>query len=127
MARILIVEDEGLIARDLAWTLESLGHTVPAIASTSEKALEAARRTQPDLVIMDVTLRGKHDGIETARQLRTLDPALQIIFLTAYTDPATRQRADAVQPIGYITKPYADHDLTDLITQAFETPTQARP
>jgi len=114
MASILIVEDEALIARDLQQSLRAMGHEVPAPAGTAEDALRAAEKSAPDLVLMDIHLRGSLDGIAAAGRLREkFDPAL--IFLTAYADDETVKRARETQPEGYLLKPFNEDELRSTI------------
>ncbi len=105
-ARLLVVEDEIITARDLQDTLEELGYDVPEIASTGEKALALAATLRPDLVLMDVNLGAAvRAGVEIATEMRDR-LGLPVIYLTAYTDSATLARAGATAPLGYLTKPF---------------------
>ncbi|HEV8537656.1 MAG TPA: response regulator [Bacteroidota bacterium] len=104
-ARILIVEDEILIAKDLQKKLEQLGYTVPALASTAKDAVEKAGQVQPDIVLMDVVLKSKEDGIDAAEKIGSLY-GLPVIYLTAYSDQKTLKRAKVTEPFGYILKPF---------------------
>ncbi len=103
--RILVVEDQAIVAEDLAATIESFGHEVDT-AGTPQRALAAVVAAPPDVVFMDVHLAAGADGIDTAVQIRHLYPATRFIFLTAYTDPETRQRAEALDPAAYLPKPF---------------------
>src|SRR4051812_40477376 len=107
--KILVVEDEGLIAMDLKRRLEAYGYLVPAVADTAEGAVHLAASHLPDLVLMDIRLKGKADGIDAATEIRKLD--IPVIFLTALSDAETVGRAGGAQPYGYIVKPFG---LTDL-------------
>src|ERR1700681_560279 len=102
--KVLIAEDEGLIAMDIAAHLESLGHTVVATVSTAAEAIEQARHAQ--VVLMDVRLDGPVDGIEAATKIRERY-RLPVLFLTAHADPSTLERAKLAAPFGYIVKPLA--------------------
>ncbi len=125
MAKILVVEDEALIARDLQQILRGMGHEVPAPAASAEEALRAAEKLAPELVLMDVHLRGALDGIATAGLLRERwDPAL--IFLTAYADDATVKRARETQPEGYLIKPFNEDELRSSIEIALHRHATAR-
>jgi two-component system cell cycle sensor histidine kinase/response regulator CckA len=107
---ILVVEDEGLIALDLQRRLQALGYTVPTTCATAEEAFTAASSHVPDLILMDIRLRGERDGIDAAEQIRTkLD--IPVVFLTAHADMATLDRAKAASPFGYIVKPFGSTDL----------------
>src|SRR6185295_12398617 len=97
---IMVVEDESIVAMDLENRLRSLGYDVVASAGTGEEALFAAESTRPELVLMDVMLRGKMDGIEAARVIHQRH-RIPIIFLTAYSDEPTLERAKAAEPFGY--------------------------
>lgn len=109
-AKILIVEDERIVAKDIERSLKSLGYLVLATAASGREALEKAEATMPDLVLMDIQLKGDMDGIETAEQIQTqLD--IPVIYLTAYADENTLQRAKITEPFGYILKPFDERDL----------------
>ncbi|MDD5206358.1 MAG: PAS domain-containing protein [Desulfobacterales bacterium] len=116
-AKILVVEDEGIEALDLQHRLTSLGYTVLDAASTGEEAVGMAEDTCPDLVLMDIMLSGEIDGVTAAEQIRTrLD--IPIIYLTAYADEATLQRAKITEPYGYIVKPFRERELHITIDMA---------
>jgi two-component system, cell cycle sensor histidine kinase and response regulator CckA len=116
-SRILIVEDEILVREDIEDCLEDLGHEVVSVASTGAEALSQIPTARPDLVLMDIRLKGDMDGVETARQIRT-NFRLPVIFLTAHADDATLQRAKAADPIGYIVKPFAETTVNAVIQTA---------
>jgi PAS domain S-box-containing protein len=108
--RILVVEDEGIVARDLQNKLQRLGYEVPAVVSSGEEAILKAQEHRPDLVLMDIVLKGQMDGIEAAAVIweRCRVPA---VFLTAYGDDATLQRAKVTRPYGYVLKPFSEREL----------------
>jgi DNA-binding NtrC family response regulator len=108
--RILIVEDQAIVAIDIQSQLESLGYSVVGIANSAVEAIEQAAVLKPDLVLMDVHLGDGPDGIEAAAQIRQ-QAGSPIVFLTAYIDPATLKRAQQVEPYGYIVKPFSPRDL----------------
>jgi two-component system, cell cycle sensor histidine kinase and response regulator CckA len=108
--RILIVEDEGLVALDIERRLEKLGYGVAGIASSGQEAIELAAAESPDLVLMDIDLRGEMDGIEAAARIREQHD-LPIVFLTAFADGGAIQRAKFVEPDGYLIKPFNERDL----------------
>src|SRR5438105_1090861 len=109
-ARILVAEDESLIAEELQDRLQRLGHTVAAVVSTGEEVLPSAERTNPGLALMDIRLKGALDGIDAAAQVRKhID--IPVIFLTAHSDDATLQRAKQSEPFGYLLKPFAEREL----------------
>ncbi len=108
--RVLIVEDEVIVALELQSHLENLGYEVVGSVTSGEEAVLHADALQPDLVLMDVRLSGKMDGIEAARQIRARYE-VPIIFLTAFGDEQTLERAKAVGPFGYLLKPFEERDL----------------
>ena len=113
--RVLVVEDEGLIAHDIAKRLESLGHTVVGTASTAEEAMEAAAGAE--LVLMDIRIDGDRDGIAAATQIRERYH-VPVIFLTAHADRSTLERAKAAAPYGYMVKPLGPATLQASIEMA---------
>ncbi|HEX7833211.1 MAG TPA: response regulator [Thermoanaerobaculia bacterium] len=117
-ARVLVVEDETIVAMDIADGLRRLGYEVTGIAGTGEAALEAARRIRPDLVLMDIKLKGLMDGVETATLLRE-QYGTPVVFLTSYGDAATIERTRAIAPYGYLLKPFDERDLHRTIALAF--------
>jgi CheY-like chemotaxis protein len=102
--RVLIVEDEWLIAMDLAETLRQAGHDVVAIAADSDEALSAAHATAPELVLMDLRLANGSSGVEAARRLRD-ETKLRCIFVSANLDEATLRRLESLEPLGFVAKP----------------------
>ncbi|OHB47288.1 MAG: two-component system response regulator [Planctomycetes bacterium GWF2_40_8] len=109
-AKIMIVEDEWITAEDIKMRLQALGYTVSSPASTGKEAIQKAKEDKPDLVLMDIVLKGEMDGIEAASQIHTcLD--IPIIYLTAYADEKILDRAKITKPSGYIVKPFIDEDL----------------
>jgi len=111
---ILIVEDEAVVAADLAGKLERAGYRVVGIAADGEEALETTAAQLPDLVLMDIRLAGPMDGIETADRIRE-SHSIPIIYLTAHSDASTLQRASMTEPFGYILKPFDERDITTQI------------
>ena len=109
-ADLLIVENEILIAADIKFILETLGYTICGLAKTGSAALELADIHRPDLVLMDIVLEGEMDGIETAEILRDRW-GIPVVFLTAYADTASLERAKLVYPFGYLVKPVQSRDL----------------
>lgn len=108
--QILIVEDEVFIAMGLQEKLTALGYIVVGIAESGEKALLMAREHQPDLVLMDIVIKGDLDGIEVAERIRE-QFNIPVIYLTAYGDDKHLHRAKVTEPFGYLLKPYNDHEL----------------
>ena len=115
--RILVVEDDRIIARSLRMILEQFGYEVTAVASTGRAAIREAEDTGPDLILMDIILDGEMDGIEAALVIRS-HFSIPVIYLTAYSDHATRERAEATQPFGYLSKPIMKDDLRRIVEQA---------
>ena len=115
--KIMVVDDEVIVAEDLKNRLENLGYNVPAIAHTGEEAIAGADETRPDLVIMDIELRGEMDGIEAAEViLRRFD--ISVLYLTAFSDDATLKRAKVTLPFGYLIKPFVERELHSTIEMA---------
>ncbi len=102
--KIMIVEDEGIVARDLARQLTDLGYDVVANAYSGEEALEKLRETLPDLVLMDIVLGGEMDGVQAAERITALS-GTPVVYLTSYADDQTFGRATLTNPSGYILKP----------------------
>ncbi len=113
-ARILVVEDESIVALDIQSRLKNLGYTVSAIASSGEEAIHKVAETQPDLVLMDIKLKGQMDGVKTAEQIRARFD-VPVVYLTAYADEATLQRVKVTEPFGYLLKPFEERELTATI------------
>lgn len=109
-AKVLIVEDEILIARELEVTLCHLGYEVVEIASSAETALQKVASAAPELVLMDIVLQGEQDGIAAAAQIHDRFQ-IPVIYTTAYADEATLERAKLTHPFGYVLKPFNHRDL----------------
>jgi diguanylate cyclase (GGDEF)-like protein len=109
-ARILIVEDEAIVAMDIADTLRNLGHEVTDTVPSGEQATASVKENRPDVILMDIGLKGEMDGIQTAEQIRS-QYSIPVIFLTAYADEKTLERAKITAPCGYLTKPFEETDL----------------
>ncbi|MGO8675262.1 MAG: response regulator [Limisphaerales bacterium] len=114
---ILIVEDEAIVAEDLAQKLGRLGYEIRGTTARGEAAVALARDLRPDLVLMDIRLQGAMDGVEAAARIRS-ECALPVIFLTAHSDQATLQRAKLTEPFGYILKPFEELELQTHIEMA---------
>lgn len=119
MARtnVLVVEDESIVSKDIQQSLKKLGYNVVGAAATGEKAIELARETQPDIVLMDIMLKGDMNGIEAADQIRE-EIDIPVIYLTAYADEGTLARAKVTEPSGYIIKPFKEIDIHTSIEMA---------
>lgn len=114
---ILVVEDESIVSKDIQQSLKRLGYNIVGAASTGEKAIELANETKPDLVLMDIMLKGDMSGIETAERIKkTL--SIPVIYLTAYADENTLAKAKVTEPYGYIIKPFKEIDLHTSIEMA---------
>ena len=112
--RILLVEDESIVAIDIGNRLTRLGYEVTAIAASGEDAINQAQQTNPDLVLMDIKLKGDMDGIEAAAIIRARHDT-PVVYLTAYADELTLQRAKITTPHGYLLKPYEERELHTII------------
>jgi DNA-binding NarL/FixJ family response regulator len=119
--RVLIVEDDAMIAWDMSLSLEAAGFEVCGIVSNGAAALEQAREIGPDVVLMDVNLKEGMDGIETARAIRERRADTPIIFVTGFGDPETSARIRALNPNGYLLKPVMPEELEAAIIRALET------
>jgi two-component system, cell cycle sensor histidine kinase and response regulator CckA len=114
---VLIAEDEAIIAEDLAEKLRRLGYEVSGKTARGEEAIAFTRDQRPDVVLMDIHLRGRMDGVEAADRIRR-ECAVPVVFLTALSDRATLQRAKLSEPFGYILKPFEERDLETHIEMA---------
>ena len=117
--KILIVEDELIAATNIARNLTKRGYQVTAKVNSGEKALKEVERELPDLVLMDIMLRGKLDGIETASQIRQ-QYRIPIVYITAYADRATLDRAKQTEPYGYLVKPFKSEDISTTVEMALQ-------
>lgn len=108
--KIVIVEDEAIVAQDLKKRLENMGFSVPVIASTFDEALDAVIRYKPDLIFLDIMLYGKKDGIEIAKVIKEKFD-LSIIFLSAFSDKKTVDKAKVAEPAAYLLKPFKEREL----------------
>ncbi len=108
--RIQIVEDEEVVASDLELTLEDLGYIVTSVVNSGEEAIKKAEEDKPDLVLMDIMLAGKMDGIESAERIYS-QFNIPVIYLTAHSDQKILKRAKSTEPFGYIIKPFEDREL----------------
>ena len=116
-ARIFIVEDEKIVSRDLQNVLESMGYEVAGVATSGEEAVGLIPGLRPDIVLMDIMLKGRMDGIEAAERVRS-ELEVPLIYLTAYADDMTLQRAKITEPYGYLLKPFDERDLSIAIEMA---------
>lgn len=110
IARILVVEDEGVTALSIKTALTKAGYEVPGLAASGEDAVRLSAEVAPDLVIMDIRLEGKMDGIEAADRIRE-SLHIPVVYLTAYRDKSTLSRARETEPFGYVLKPFDEQSL----------------
>lgn len=115
--RLLIAEDESIVAKDLRAMLEGLGHDVLETVATGEDAVARTEALRPDLVLMDIVLRGETDGIEAASIIRERFD-IPSIYLTAHADEGTLQRAKVTEPFGYVLKPFEERELHTTVLMA---------
>lgn len=118
---VLIVEDDFLIAMQAETALTDAGFSVTGVATTAEEALEMAKQRRPALVVMDIRLAGRRDGIDAAGDLfRELD--VRCVFATAHDDQQTRARAEPFAPLGWLAKPYTMPSLIYMVRKAISKP-----
>ncbi|WP_300607169.1 response regulator [Methanohalophilus sp.] len=115
--KILVVEDEKIVALGIKRMLKNMGYIVPSIASSGEEAIKKAEITFPDLILMDIMLKGEIDGISAAKIISD-DMDIPVVYLTAYSDNKIIQKAKETKPYGYITKPFEEADLQITIEAA---------
>jgi DNA-binding LytR/AlgR family response regulator len=114
---VLVVEDENIVAKDIQQSLLKMGYKVIGTASSGEKAKEILKENQPDIILMDIMLKGNMSGIDTAEYVKDIYD-LPVIFLTAYADENTLSKAKITEPDGYILKPFKEIDLHTSIEMA---------
>lgn len=117
--KILIVEDEFIVANDIRNSLHAMGYVVTGIAASGEKAIRKAESEKPDLILMDIMLRGDMNGIEAAKHIHS-QINVPVVFLTAYADPRIIEQAKAAKPFGYLIKSYEDRQLKATIEIALD-------
>ncbi|MBN1889726.1 MAG: PAS domain S-box protein [Thermoflexales bacterium] len=108
--RILVVEDERIVAKDIQLRLHELGYRVAGVVASGEQAIQQAAELRPDLVLMDILLKGELDGIQAAEQIQARF-GIPVMYLTSHSDEATLQRAKLTSPLGYILKPFESREL----------------
>lgn len=118
VTRVMIVEDERIVAFNLRQRLLRLGYEVPAVVASGEQALTGVDETSPDIVLMDINIEGKMDGIQTAECLGETSPP--IIYLTAHSEETTLARARSTKPYGYLIKPFSERELHATIQMALQ-------
>jgi DNA-binding LytR/AlgR family response regulator len=114
---IFIVEDESIVAKDIQNSLVKLGYNVVGIANNGKEAIEKITELSPDLVLMDIMIKGSMTGIEVSEKIKETI-SIPVIFLTAYADESTLARAKITEPYGYILKPFKEIDLHSTIEMA---------
>ncbi len=114
---VLVVEDESIVAKDIQQSLIKLGYNVVGTASTGEKALALANELRPEIILMDIMLKGPMSGIDASAEIKK-DLSIPVIFLTAYADESTLSKAKVTEPFGYIIKPFKEIDLHTSIEMA---------
>lgn len=117
MAKILIVEDQSIVAMDIQNRLKGLNYIVTGTASSGAGAVKKAEETSPDLVLMDIMLKGDMDGVQAAEEIRYRF-GIPVVYLTAYADSNTLQRARVTEPFGYLLKPFQERELHSTIEMA---------
>ncbi len=118
-ARILIVEDDAIIAMDMEQILTRKGYDVVGRVDRGEKVISAVEEKKPDIVLMDINIKGNIDGIAVAKEL--LDELeLKVIYVTAYSDINMKERAFETEPIGYLVKPLRESELVAMIEYAMK-------
>jgi CheY-like chemotaxis protein len=117
--RILLVEDDDVIARIEDWRLKNLGYTVCGRATTGAEAMELVVNAKPDLVLMDINIQGDVDGIETAGMIKK-GFNIPVVYVTSHSDGPTLERAKETHPDGFIVKPFDDQDLRVAIQLALK-------
>lgn len=115
--KILIVEDEYIIANDIQASLEKMGYNVCGMVASGEKAITAVKEKQPDLVLMDIMLKGEMDGVAAAEIIKS-EFDISVIYLSAYSDEEVLKRAKKTLPFGYLIKPFRDRELRAAIEMA---------
>jgi CheY-like chemotaxis protein len=124
-SRILVVEDEAIVAADIQDRLEALGYQVAGWGTTGAEALDLARSSNPDLILMDIMLKGPMNGIQAAHLIR-IDLSLPVIFLTANSDEAVLEQAKISEPFAYLLKPFEERQLRTNIEMALYKSRMAR-
>ena len=119
-ARILVVEDESIIAADIAMRLRNLGYEITATVVSGEQAIRKVGEDKPDLVLMDIVLKGVMDGIEAAEQIRSRF-MVPVVFLTAHADKELLERVMKTDSFGYITKPFEEKMVRLAVEMALDS------
>jgi len=115
---VLVVEDESIVSKDIQYSLKKLGYNVVGVAATGQKAIELCGEKLPDIILMDIMLKGDINGIEASTRIKEVYN-IPVIFLTAYADENTLSKAKVTEPYAYIIKPFKEIDLHTSIEMAF--------
>ncbi len=115
--KILIVEDESIVAKDIQNSLKKIGYQISAVVNSGDKAIREVEENKPDIILMDIMLKGSMTGIEAAKQIKERF-SMPVIFLTAYADDNTLNKAKITEPYGYIIKPFREKELQTTIEMA---------
>jgi two-component system, response regulator PdtaR len=118
-ARVLVVEDDYFVSLEIDTTLTEMGCDVIGIAATGEDAIKLAERGRPELVLMDVRLAGRLDGVDAAAVIYRRF-GIRSLFVTAHSDPQTRARGENANPLGWASKPFTFHQLTTAVRTALD-------
>src|SRR4051812_27779691 len=118
-AKVMVVEDERVVALHLKLQLTRMGYTVVSMATSGQQVLKQIQEVRPDIVLMDIHIEGPMDGIETAR-LIPADLQVPVIYLTAFSEEATLERARDTKPYGYLIKPFSERELHAAIQMVLE-------
>ena len=117
--RILIVEDDWFVSMEMEHVLETEGYDVVGVATAAEEAVSLAAQRQPDLILMDIRLRGDTDGIVAAIEINRRH-GIRCLFCSAHTDPGTIERGQMADPVGWLAKPFSGPQLTEAIVAALD-------
>jgi CheY-like chemotaxis protein len=120
-ANIMVVEDEGVVSIDIQNMLRKAGYNIAAVAYRGEEAVKKAELTNPDLVLMDIGLKGEIDGIEAAKRIRE-SLQIPVVFLTGFADQVTVAKAQEVNPSGFIIKPINEEELQKTLDEILKKP-----
>ncbi|MCP4219901.1 MAG: response regulator [bacterium] len=121
MAKVLIVEDEIICALYLEHLVKSMGHVVLKTMAEGENAILSARDDEPDLILMDIMLKGALDGVEAVKRIHR-HKKIPVIYITASTDSGTFKRAGETSPVGFLRKPFREEDLEEKVKVALQSP-----
>jgi len=118
-ARVMVVEDEGIVSIDIRNILKKLGYSISAVAFSGEEAILKAKENPTDLILMDIGLKGKVDGIQAAKEIRSQNK-IPIIFLSGFADDNTLEKAKEAEPAAYLLKPINEEELKETIQRIIE-------